>query len=49
MRRGVERAWSKDVVRLPVLTLYYLALIITLVVLYGGSHYTPPPFIYQGF
>lgn len=38
-----------DAVRLPALTLYYLAIIIALIALYGESHYSPPPFIYQGF
>lgn len=31
------------------LTLYYLAIIAALILLYGGRHYTPPPFVYQGF
>jgi|GEM_PF-524023 hypothetical protein len=43
------RLWSHDLVRLPALTLYFLAVIAALIVLYGGATYTPPPFIYQGF
>lgn len=43
------RVWSNDLVRLSLLTVYYLAIIVGLVVLYGGATYTPPPFIYQGF
>jgi hypothetical protein len=45
----VHRVWSQDLVRLPVLTIYYLAIIVALIILYGGATYTPPPFIYQGF
>ena len=44
-----HRVWSQDLVRLPVLTIYYLAIIVALIILYGGATYTPPPFIYQGF
>jgi hypothetical protein len=44
--RGPLRA---DGLRLVGLTLYYLALAAALIALYGGRHYTPPPFIYQGF
>lgn len=48
-RAALRRLWEIDLVRLVVLTIYYLAIIIALVVIYGGTHYTPPPFIYQGF
>jgi hypothetical protein len=41
--------WHNDIVRLIGLTLYYVAIIVGLAILYGGSEYTPPPFIYQGF
>ena len=41
--------WAHDLMRLPVLTLYFLAVIAALTLLYGGATYTPPPFIYQGF
>lgn len=44
-----HRAWAHDLVRLPVLTVYYLPIIVALVIMYGGTTYTPPPFIYQGF
>ena len=51
--RGVEqrlrRAWESDTVRLVVLTVYYLAIIISLAVIHGTRQYTPPPFIYQEF
>ncbi|HEV7213697.1 MAG TPA: teichoic acid D-Ala incorporation-associated protein DltX [Chloroflexota bacterium] len=45
----LQRVWGHDLVRLPVLTAYYLAIIVGLIFLYGGATYTPPPFIYQGF
>ena len=36
--------------RWPALVLYYAALILALVRLYGPAHHAPPPpFIYQGF
>jgi hypothetical protein len=38
-----------DGARLVGLTVYYLALAVVLLLIYGGRHYTPPPFIYQGF
>jgi hypothetical protein len=41
--------WERDLVRLTVLTVSFLAIIAALIVLYGGTTYTPPPFIYQGF
>jgi hypothetical protein len=51
--RGVEHrlrhAWESDTVRLVVLTVYYLAIIISLAVIHGTGQYTPPPFIYQEF
>ncbi len=40
---------GSDLVRGIALTLYYLALIATLILMYGGGRFTPPPFIYQGF
>ncbi len=44
-----RRAWRNDLVRLLVLVLYYQAIIVGLIVIYGGSRYQPPGFIYQGF
>lgn len=41
--------WERDLVRLTMLTVYFLVIIAALIVLYGGTSYTPPPFIYQGF
>ena len=31
------------------LTLYYLAIAVALVALYGAGQFSPPPFVYQGF
>ncbi len=46
---ALRRLLRSDGARLLGLTLYYLALAAVLIALYGGRHYTPPPFIYQGF
>ncbi|MDB6174607.1 MAG: D-Ala-teichoic acid biosynthesis protein [Chthoniobacteraceae bacterium] len=35
--------------RVALLTLYYLAIIAGLVVLYGRGNFSTPPFVYQGF
>jgi hypothetical protein len=35
--------------RAILLVLYYLAILVGLVVLYGKGNFTPTPFIYQGF
>ncbi len=42
-------AWRNDLVRLVVLVLYYQAIIAALIVLYSGSRYEAPAFIYQAF
>jgi hypothetical protein len=31
------------------LTLYYLAIIVGLIILYGNGDFSTPPFVYQGF
>jgi hypothetical protein len=31
------------------LTLYYLAIVVGLILLYGRRHFPTPPFVYQGF
>lgn len=46
---SVRRLLRSDGARLVGLTLYYLALAAALIAIYGGRHYTPPPFVYQGF
>jgi hypothetical protein len=35
--------------RLAVLTLYYLAIIAALILLYGRGDFSTPPFVYQDF
>jgi hypothetical protein len=35
--------------RIILLVLYYLAILVGLVILYGKGNFTTPPFIYQGF
>jgi len=35
--------------RVAVLTLYYLAIIAGLIVIYGRGDLSTPPFVYQGF
>jgi hypothetical protein len=36
-------------VRTVALTLYYLAILLGLILLYGKGDFSSPPFIYQGF
>jgi hypothetical protein len=36
-------------VRVILLTLYYFAIIVGLIVMYGEGNFTPPDFVYQGF
>lgn len=36
-------------VRLAALTLYYLAIIAALILLYGRGDFSTPPFVYQDF
>ena len=49
LSQRARQIWRNDLVRLIGLTIYYLAIIVGLAILYGGAEYTPPPFIYQGF
>ncbi len=35
--------------RMILLTLYYLAIILALIALYGRGDFSTPPFVYQGF
>ncbi len=39
------RPWVKSLL----LTLYYLAILIGLLLLYGRGDFSTPPFVYQGF
>jgi len=36
-------------VRLTLLTLYYLAILVGLIALYGRGDFSTPPFVYQNF
>jgi hypothetical protein len=47
--KRLRSLWQIDLIRLVGLTVYYLAIIAGLVILYGGAEYVPPPFVYQGF
>jgi hypothetical protein len=42
-------ACAKPPVRILLLTVYYLAILIGLIVLYGKGDFSTPTFIYQGF
>ncbi len=35
--------------RVVLLTLYYLAIIVGLIIMYGRGNFTTPKFVYQGF
>jgi hypothetical protein len=48
-RQSLLRFFSRPWVRALCLTLYYLAIIFGLIVLYGKRDFSTPPFIYQGF
>jgi hypothetical protein len=43
--------WTKGESRLAriLLLLYYLAVIVALILMYGRGDFSTPPFIYQGF
>jgi hypothetical protein len=41
--------WANPWLRAAALTLYYLAILAGLVLLYGKQHYVTHPFIYQDF
>ncbi len=46
----IVRTWSANArLRVILLFLYYLAIILGLVLLYGRGNFSTPPFIYQGF
>ncbi len=42
-------AYHNPTVRVVVLTLYYLAIILALILMYGRGDFSTPSFIYQGF
>jgi D-Ala-teichoic acid biosynthesis protein len=41
--------YNNPIGRLVLLTLYYLAIIGALIVMYGKGNFSTPTFIYQGF
>ena len=41
--------WASWLVRNGVLVLYYLAILLALLLLYGSGDFSAPEFIYQGF
>jgi hypothetical protein len=43
--------WMKGQSRLErvLLVLYYFAILVTLIVMYGHGDFSTPPFVYQGF
>ena len=40
---------AKPWVRYILLTLYYLAIVTGLIIMYGKGDFSTPPFVYQGF
>jgi hypothetical protein len=48
-REKLIALWNNRWVRFAVLTLYYLAILLGLIYLYGKGDFSTPPFIYQGF
>ena len=45
----ITEVYHNPTVRVVALTLYYLAIILGLILLYGRGDFSTPPFIYQGF
>ena len=41
--------WSNPLLRAATLTLYYLAILVGLIALYGRGDFSTPSFVYQGF
>jgi hypothetical protein len=41
--------YNNPTLRLVALTLYYLAIILGLIIMYGKGDFSTPPFIYQQF
>jgi hypothetical protein len=44
-----EWVWENRWLRFVYLTMYYLAIVVGLIWLYGKGDFATPPFIYQGF
>jgi uncharacterized membrane protein len=52
LRRTIQRITTLSnhpQVRVVALTLFYLAILLALIALYGKGDFTTPPFIYQGY
>jgi hypothetical protein len=47
--RFIKGLFTSPVVRMLALTVYYLAIILALIIMYGRGDFSTPPFIYQGF
>ncbi len=47
--RSINIFFANPWVRGILLTLYYLAIIVGLILMYGKGGFSTPPFIYQGF
>jgi len=45
----LSRLWARPALRRTGLTLYYLAVLVGLVLLYGRGDFSAPAFIYQNF
>ncbi|MBV8716446.1 MAG: teichoic acid D-Ala incorporation-associated protein DltX [Chloroflexi bacterium] len=41
--------WASSHTRTGVLALYYLAILLVLLLLYGSGNFSAPEFVYQGF
>ncbi len=41
--------FNRPLIRVTLLTLYYLAILVGLAIMYGRGNFTTPSFIYQGF
>lgn len=47
---GALRAWSaRPGARVALRAIYYLAILVGLLLIYGRGDFSTPPFIYQGF
>ncbi len=45
----ITRIYHNPTVHVILLTLYYLAIILGLIIMYGKGDFSTPSFIYQGF
>ena len=46
---SITAVYNNPIGRIILLTLYYLAIILGLILLYGKGNFSTPKFIYQGF